>query len=263
MINRKDLLAGLALASAGFVSTANAALTAGDIAIVGRINNGTPDTFSFVTLAPVAAGENVYFTDNGWTGTAFRSGSVTDGDGNEGLIKFTAAANVPAGSFFSSIDTGTAFTIDKSSAVPGGTAGSFADLALSTGGDQIYAFQGPDSLPLQNPSQQLYVFDDTNGFEDSTSSTTGSIPPGLTAGSTAVSFDQALAGTYRFDPSLTGLASGTKAQYLAAIANPANWVTTGELATSSTTPLTVVVPEPATLSLLGLGGLALLRRRRA
>lgn len=71
-------------------------LTPGDIAIVGYITNGNPDSFSFVPLVPLTAGTVIYFTDNGWTGTAFRGSSATDGDGNENLIRFTARIKVPS-----------------------------------------------------------------------------------------------------------------------------------------------------------------------
>ena len=83
----------LALGTAG---AAQAALTAGDIAIIGRTNNGTPDAFSFVALSNISAGEVIYFTDNGWTGSAFRN-TVNDGDGNENLLKWTAGSSIAAG----------------------------------------------------------------------------------------------------------------------------------------------------------------------
>ncbi|NJR43745.1 MAG: hypothetical protein HC767_14925 [Akkermansiaceae bacterium] len=78
----------------------HAALLAGDIAIIGRTNNGVapnPDSFAFVALSTINAGEIIYFTDNGWTGTAFRSPSATDGDGNENLLKWTAINSIAPG----------------------------------------------------------------------------------------------------------------------------------------------------------------------
>lgn len=45
------------------------ALTAGDIAIVGLATD-SPDTFSFVLLVDIVAGQQIVFTDCAWTGSA-------------------------------------------------------------------------------------------------------------------------------------------------------------------------------------------------
>lgn len=52
------------------------ALAAGDIAIVG-FDTDAPDTFSFVLLVDVAAGEVISFTDNAWSGTALAANENT------------------------------------------------------------------------------------------------------------------------------------------------------------------------------------------
>ncbi|MBI2823903.1 MAG: PEP-CTERM sorting domain-containing protein [Planctomycetia bacterium] len=246
--------------------SARAALLAGDVAVIGWIDNGTPDSFSFVTLAPVSAGEVIYFTDNGWisSGTPGFRGAIgnADGDGNETLTKWTANNPIAAGTIIRTTDVSADFAWTTSGAVPGGTSGAFAPLSIGDPGEQIYALQGPASLPLQNVTTQLFVLDDTSGFEDATSSSTGNIPPGLsiaahTAVTLAAGFDTPRSISFK----TSTLASGTKSDWLTAIANSANWTSgTGVLPSGSI----AVVPEPSTLAMviLGLAGLCLLKLRK-
>lgn len=250
----------LALSTAG---AAQAALTAGDIAIIGRINNGTPDSFAFVALTDIAAGEVIYFTDNGWTGSAFRGASATDGDGNENLTKWTAASNVAAGTIVLSTDA--AFTATGS--ILGATSGSYASLALSTSGDQITAFQNTSaSNPLFNVSTMtmLYTLDDTNGFEAAIDSGTGAVGPGLTAGSTAVTLNYKTGGAIGVNGGALAGPARSKADWLAVFANPVNWNANYTALPSGS--IAVAVPEP-TSGAIALAGLAVAgfvaRRRKA
>ncbi len=256
----KKLIAVAALCAAG---SANAALSVGDVAIIGRINNGSPDTFSFVSLADIAAGEKIYFTDNGWTGSAFRGATATDGDGNENLTVWTATANIAAGSIVNSNASSSAWTWTTSGSVPGGTSGSFANLALSQTGEQIYAFQSTSpSLPLTNIATHLFVLDDTNGFETATSSSTGSVPAGL-SGSTALTFNFASSTFISVKSSVLSGSAKTKAQWLDVFADANNWATgsSGALATGN---IAVAVPEADTWAMLlaGLGLMGFVARRR-
>lgn len=253
-------LLSLALAAATAVP-AHAALTAGDIAIIGRINNGAPDSFAFVALSNIAAGEIIYFTDNGWTGSAFRGASATDGDGNENLTRWTAPSAISAGTILSSIGGG--FT--TTGGIAGTTSGSYASLALGQSGDQIYAFQNSNtSNPLFNAATQthLFAFDDTNGFENATDSSSGNVGKGLTAGTTALTFAFNGSTSIHVKTSVLAGAAKTKDEWLATFANAQNWeagaLPTGSIAVSA-------VPEPQTYALMLSGLLAvgfIARRRR-
>lgn len=247
-------------AAAAFTFPAQAALTAGDIAIIGRINNGTPDSFAVVALTDLAAGEVIYFTDNGWKGSGFRGASATDGDGNENLTKWTLGSAVSAGTIV--LSTSSAFA--TSGSIAGSTSGSYANLALSQSGDQITAFQGSASNPLNTVAGQtaLYLLDDTNGFENATDSGTGNIAPGLVAGSTALSFNAAANTTYHVKASVLAGAAKTKAEWLATFANSANWDSTAGLPTTRISVSAVPEPERYALMLAGLAALGFMVRRR-
>ena len=237
-------------------------LIAGDIAIIGRINNGTPDSFVFVTLTAVGAGTAVYFTDNGWLGTAYRN-TIPNRAGNEGLTRWTAAADLAAGTIVSS--TSSAFT--TGGAIAGtGTSANYSALAFNTGGDQVYASQGAASDPLTNVAAQtaLYALDDTNGFELTSGTGTGGVPTGLTAGSTALSLNFSVGGTLAVKASVLAGPAQTRDQWLATFANPTNW--DGAAAALPVGSISVsAVPEPESYALLiaGLLTLGFVARRRA
>ena len=69
----------------------------GDIAIVGYITNGSPDSFSFVSLVPLNEGTVIYFTDSGWIDT-------------EETVKFTVSNDIAAGTVINSTDISDDFT---------------------------------------------------------------------------------------------------------------------------------------------------------
>lgn len=165
-------------------------LAAGDIAIVG-FNADDPDSFAFVVLRDIEAGTQVNFTDRGWKA----AGGFFPPD--EGTFTYTATADVPAG---------TVITVDASAAF---------GVAFNVDGDQILVYQGTDANPTF-----IYAADfaDSNGTfaGDATSTTTSALPPGLTLGTTAVAIPQD-DGAYR------GTTTGTQAELLAAISDPANW----------------------------------------
>jgi len=220
-------------------------LDPGDVAVVGWRDSGEAvPAFTVVFLADVPAGSQIYFTDNGWTGAGFRN-TQGDGDGDEQLLKFSALAPIPAGTILSSTDVGAGFAWTSAGAIPGAS-GSFAYLALGATGDQVVAFQhdtGSDPLntALQRP---LYLLDDTGAYEPANSASTGSTPSGLSASSkTAVTFFQLGAGQSSMSFQTGALASGTKSDWLNAIANAANWTFGANLALPSGSVTVDVCPS--------------------
>ncbi|KQY89763.1 Calx-beta domain-containing protein [Brevundimonas sp. Root1423] len=171
-------------------------LAAGDIAIIG-VNADDPDSFAFVVLTEISAGTQITFTDNGWTGTGFRTG--------EGVYTYTFATAVPAGTVINVGATGMSF---------------------SGSGDSIIAYQGTAGNPTF-----LYAVDfaDGNGVFAATASNsnTSAMPSTLEPGRTAIALPQD-------NVAYNGPTSGSRADILAAIANPANWV--GDEAARQTPP---------------------------
>lgn len=229
-------------------ASAQIGLEPGDVAVVGWRDSGEAvPAFTVVFLADVPAGAQVFFTNSGWTGSGFRNTQgPTDGDGDEQLLRFSALSAIPAGTILSSTDVGAGFSWTNAGAIPGAASGTFADLALGASGDQITAFQhDTGSNPLNTAVQRaLYLLDDTGAYESATSASTGSIPSGLSgAAKTAVTFFQPGAGQSSMSFQTSSLASGTKADWLNAIANAANWTFGAGLALPSGSVIVEVCPS--------------------
>lgn len=289
-------LAAVALLGA-LASPSGAAVTAGGLAIVGFTDNNDlfDDTFSLVTLETILAGTTIYFTDNGWN-TAdgkFRGADNINGDGPETMIMLTFNSDLAAGTLLRSGNDITEASWDYYSIIPGATNGdTFGFLGLSNNtGEQIYAFEASGNPPLPNASNHIYLLDfgDFNnpGFEDSIDAATGAIAPGLSiVSNTAVTLPDPNAGS---DPNdfhngsfalnmadadvvaLNGV-GGTKAQWLAIIANSGNWMKinyesnpTGDAEAQLQNLAIAGVPEPsrALLLMAGAGVVGLRRRRQA
>jgi hypothetical protein len=71
----------------------------------------------------------------------------------------------------------------------------------------------------------LFALDDTGAFEDATTTGEGGIPAGLSAaGHTALTFPQSSGSQSFMGFNTAVMVSGTKADWLTAIADPANWI---------------------------------------
>ena len=241
-------------------SSSFGALIAGDVAIVGFQASGvTTDSVSFVTFVDLAPGTVLYFTDNGWTGSAFRGVSATDGDGNENLMRFTVVNTIVAGTIIGSKTTSADYAWTLSGLVGPGTS-AYAQLSLSSTGEQVTILESTNlANPIFSDFTALYNFDNTSTYETATSSSTGSLPTGLVQGTSAVLLTSA-ANSALFN--LNTLASGTQAEWLAAIGNAANW-TTGTGTADAGSGFINVVPAPGALALLACAGMAGSRRRRS
>lgn len=215
--------AGLCMLLA-FTGPARAVVAPGDIAIIGY-QSDDPDMLAFVVLSPVAAGEVIRFTDCGWKA----AGGLR---ATEGGVTFTAATVLSPGTVVTGSNpfSSAPWSVDTSI----GTGG----FLLSTSGDQILAFQGDAGSPAF-----VYAINaDDAGWSDATSSNTTALPTGLVNGTTAVS----IATPTELDNGYyNGITQGTRAELLAAIGNPANWVTGDSLQTWPAWSFAVTSAGPA------------------
>ncbi len=184
----------------------------GDIALVGY-KSDNPDSFAFVLLADLS-GQTITYSDNG----ALAAGGLRSG---EGALTYVVPANTPIGTVITITSVGT--------------------MAFNADGDQLIAYVGSSASPTF-----LFSLDFADGnttyAADATTATTSAVPTGLTAGTNALAF-AADNGAY------AGSLTGTKAEILANIANPANWVfsdTTGQTYPGS---FTITAGTAATVSI--------------
>ena len=216
---------------------------AANIAVIG-INCDNPDDFAFVALENIDAGTQIYFTDNGVN---------TDGSfrGGEGTKLWTASTNFTAGAVIS-YQNNTDFT-----------KASTTSFNLSASGDQIIAYTSADGGATA--SQFLFlVQSNSSAFQTSaTNSNTSAIPNTLTEGVNAVAAGKGPTSGAEWDNVYyNGPRTGTAAELKTAIATASNWVGNNERVEIDTTPFTVAIPEPASLTLLSIASLLALPRRR-
>ncbi len=222
---------------------AGTTLAPGDIVFTGYITNGTidaPDAFSFITLVPLSAGTEIYFTDNGWTGSNFRGVTELKADGSEGLARLTVNNPIVAGAVIRSNDTSLDFTWIVTGSIASGVIGNYTPISLGQAGDQLTALQSVNSTnPIFSGFTPLAQIDYSGVFEPAINSATGDLVPMLSqAAGTVVLFNN-LAPYAAFN--LNSLASGTISEWRTAIGNSANWTfnTTGtSLPTGAVTVLT-------------------------
>jgi hypothetical protein len=231
-------------------------LNAGDIAIIGYLAGGTTgkpnnSNFSFITFVDLDSGTDIYFTNNGWTGSGFNGVTESTKNGAENLTKFTANGTIPAGSIIRS-DTKDWTT---SGLIGGGGNGSYSRLSLATpteGGDQITALQSTNSSnPLASGFVPLYQIDYTGAFENATNSNTGSLVTGLSNDATGGNTATLKSNTNTFAEFInTGVLSNTntKAEWLEAVNTDTNW-TYSSVADTSNLPTgnVALAPEPITM----------------
>ena len=259
---------------------AEAFVSAGGVAVVGY--NDSTGAITVVALQAISAGEEIYFTNNGWSNATgmFNGAAIDQGAGNESLLKLNATGIIPKGTVMSSTITGATFSWTKSGVIPGTTNGAaaFSDLLLDPQSDQIYAFQGLATNPLLHPTNFIYALHmgDANnpGFSDAVDTLTGAIPPGLSEAShTAVAqADLTMHGDRDGNHAEWGLnvnspliaamqaSKAHKEDWLAAISDGSNW----DQGTVGAVKLSVA-PEPSKTMLLviGLGFLGARRSRKS
>ena len=217
-------------------------LNPGDIAIVGFSSDdlsgsgGRPKEVAFVTFVPLEASTIVSFTDNGWLSPdeRFRTG--------EGVTTFT----VPAGG----LSAGTVVVLP-------GVAGGFN---LSASGDQVFAFQGSiDGLSGSLTGTLLHGVnvEGAGVWQASATSANTSAQPAALSGNLSIARNELDNGA--FNSSV--LSSGTRDEWLSAIANPANWSLSDTTQPAMPAGPLVVVPEPGSAGFI-LSGIAVVALRR-
>ena len=141
----------LLLASLLFAQTPlSAQLQPGDIAFVLFDADGDElagegrDQFAFAALNDIAAGEEIYFRDDEWTGTAFAGNSVGELSEDE-LLWTSPAGGVAAGTIVVFSENGTAPIVSTGTVIQ--TIGAAPGLGISDGGDEIWAYLGTSNTP--------------------------------------------------------------------------------------------------------------------
>jgi hypothetical protein len=179
-------------------------LTAGDIAITG-FNADNPDQFAFVLLTDILNTTEIKFTDNGQQTIDY---NIND----EGIVTWTATTDLNCGTEIIIEDTGS----NTYSASFGTATETGAGFALSTEGDQILAYQGPDITPAF-----IYaVTFDSTGWLDADNTQTTTLPSGLTDGTTAINLSEADNAIYNCT------FNNNESLILAGISNIVYWTTT-------------------------------------
>ncbi|HUF63969.1 MAG TPA: ExeM/NucH family extracellular endonuclease [Verrucomicrobiales bacterium] len=174
----RRLAAGLALGSAGCGAAGGTELEPGDIVVLGWGAEAERKGFVWAPLVGLEPGVELWFTDNGWSGSHLLSG--------EGLAVFTVGAEgLAAGTVLmgpgSALGNGSSWGPEWSA--PAEASGRGIDLAA--GGDQILVFTG-------NPSEPAFLFVLSSAGPAFTAPATAddarrtALPQGLAEGSTAV-----------------------------------------------------------------------------
>jgi hypothetical protein len=235
---KKGLLAAAAIMMAG---SASAALIAGDVMLISA-NADAPDPFAWVALVDIPANTTIYFTDNG----IFSDNTLRT---NEGTHSWSHTSLVMAGTVIKITDsnTSTVWSTGTGSVSPSSTS-----FNAAVAGDQIIIYTGI----LNSPTTYI------SGTNWANAGWTAGATDSNTSKAPSIAVHLGNQDNYQYNGTLTG----TREQLIAAITNPTNWQV------NDTTPFTwtagnfTVIPEPGTLSILGLFGVAMavrMRRRRA
>lgn len=243
-------------------------LNVGDLAII-QYGSDSPDVITFVIMTDIDADTEIKFTDKGYDATTDSFGT------NEGVLTWTPGVALPAGTVISiSPSGGGIFT--ATNATTGavlGTAIQSGSFNLAGAGDSIFAYQG-DITGTSADAGLIYGVNfgdddggnplDANGWntlalggDTNESNLPDELNFALNGGINASYGNPAEIDNGYYD----GITEGTPAEILAAIADPANWVTSDNVQGAQTFPVfgpntapVLANLESATLSFDELGG---------
>ncbi|WP_277012332.1 T9SS type A sorting domain-containing protein [Flavobacterium lindanitolerans] len=200
----------------------------GDIAFIGY-NTGGQDGFAFIALNDLPAGQTLYFTEQGWSGTQWMNTL------NEPHLAYVIPPGITCGKIISFVETAPdVITV---------TGGGSVTFALGTsfnlsGGDQIIAYQSASGVAPAAPIFISAIHGDYNSSKYDPVTTwnpaTGSnstlwatsdsaIPTDLENGVNCISLYPA-PGPEFANAKYNGTLTGTSIALRAAINNPANWM---------------------------------------
>ena len=200
----------------------------GDIAFIGY-NTGGQDGFAFIALNDLPAGQTLYFTEQGWSGTQWMNTL------NEPHLAYVIPPGITCGKIISFVETAPdVITV---------TGGGSVTFALGTsfnlsGGDQIIAYQSASGVAPAAPVFISAIHGDYNSSKYDPVTTwnpaTGSnstlwatsdsaIPTDLENGVNCISLYPA-PGPEFANAKYNGTLTGTSIALRAAINNPANWM---------------------------------------
>ncbi len=228
-------------------ASAATTLLAGDIAVLGLNADSTypNQTWAFVPLVNISSGTVIHFTDDSFDGSKTGNQLFYGNTANEGHMTWTVPSDISAGTTFivTNNSGGTATIKDINSNSYAGVSGSLGGntSGFFGTGDQIIVYQGTDGttdgatfIYALNTGQSGANYP-TNGVWMTTGSVSAQgnsyLPTGLVNGTSAIALTSSstsgstTGGTFGFDNmKYNGTTSGTKAEILAAIGNPSNWV---------------------------------------
>ena len=178
-------------------------LSVGDLAFTGYNSDGN-DSFSFILLADITNNTVIKFTDGGWDGTGFRVG--------EGDITYTnnTGSTIVSKTQITIRATGTGAAVYSGSSTSAGSITITSNLGPSSGGDQIFAYQGTFASPNIKAAIHMNVEGSSYPGSGSLTTTTGD-------------WDGTGAGSDESRLSGTGLTNGTNCVWLYDSTNLSNW----------------------------------------
>lgn len=189
-------------------------LVAGDIVFL-ALQTESADAFAFANLVNIESGTSIFFTDNGWSGTALFT--------NEETVTWTATSFVPAGSIIKLIHEGPLVPVGSTNCFvdgPGAATGRMSGLSIA--GEQILAYVGSTANPsfIAAVSTENFLADCNTTGTGNTSTTC--LPEPLQLGLSAYAASNSATEFDNIFMSLPNV-SGSPAEIAAIVYNTNNW----------------------------------------